>query len=191
MSTNDTKKVSVGKPKVGGAVYRAPAGTVLPTDAKTDLDAAYKALGYISEDGMENEISIDADEIKAWGGDTVARPQKGKSQTFKFTLIQVLDTDVLQAVYNTDNVTGTLSTGVTVRVNTNEAEEAVYVFELILTDNVVKRIVVPCGKLSELGTITYKDDEAIGFETTITALPGGPDFGYDMSKEYLYKKPTE
>ncbi|MGI6721063.1 MAG: hypothetical protein ACOX4I_00680 [Anaerovoracaceae bacterium] len=96
MSTYDTKKVSVGKPKIGGAVYRAPVGTALPTDTTTELAEAYKCLGYISEDGMENEIKVESDDVKAWGGDTVLTPQKSKSETFKFTLIQVLDEDVLK-----------------------------------------------------------------------------------------------
>ncbi|MGI6721062.1 MAG: hypothetical protein ACOX4I_00675 [Anaerovoracaceae bacterium] len=61
---------------------------------------------------------------------------------------------------------------------------------MILTDGAVKRIVAPNGKLSELGAISYKDDEPIGFEVTITALPGGADFGYDLSKEYIKKGAT-
>ena len=43
----DAKNVTAAKPKVGGAVWRAPLGTALPTDAKTELDAAFKSLGYI------------------------------------------------------------------------------------------------------------------------------------------------
>ena len=54
---SDAKNVSAAQPKVGGAIFRAPLGTKLPKDAKTDLDAAFKALGYCSEDGVTNSNS--------------------------------------------------------------------------------------------------------------------------------------
>ena len=49
----DVKNVTAAKPKIGGAVYSAPLGTTLPKDATTALDKAFKALGYISEDGLK------------------------------------------------------------------------------------------------------------------------------------------
>ena len=42
----DATKVSTGKPKIGGAMSRAPLGTALPTDTTTALNEAVVALGY-------------------------------------------------------------------------------------------------------------------------------------------------
>ena len=53
----DARNVTQASLKVGGAVYYAPIGTILPTDATTELDPAFKSLGYISEDGLTNTNS--------------------------------------------------------------------------------------------------------------------------------------
>lgn len=163
--------VTAGKPKVGGAVFRAVAGTTPPTDATTSLASAFKDLGYCSEDGLVNSNSPSVTDIKAWGGDTVLTIQEEKPDTFKVTLIEVLNPEVIKAVYGSTNVTGALGTGLTVKANATEPEEGVWAVEMVLNSNTVKRVVIPKGKISEIGDISYTDSDAVGYEITITALP--------------------
>ena len=42
---NTAANVTTGKPKIGGSVFRAPAGSNLPADATSELDAAFQNLG--------------------------------------------------------------------------------------------------------------------------------------------------
>lgn len=185
----NVSNVSAGKPKIDGALYRAPAGTTLPTDAKTALDPAFAPLGYISDDGMTNENAPKSDSIKAWGGDTVMTLQTEKGDTFACTLIEVLNVNVLKAVYGTANVSGTLDTGIAVRANSTEQEACCWVFELMMRENAVKRIVIPNGKVSDIGEINYEDGKSVGYETTITAMPAAA-FDGDTHREYILRQPT-
>lgn len=169
--SNTVTNVTVGKPNIGGAIWRAPLGTSLPTDTTTALDNAFVCLGYCSEDGLVNANSPETEAIKAWGGDTVLQVLESKDDTFHFTLIEAMNIDVLKTVYGDGNVTGTLSSGIKVEANSTPAEASCYVIDMVYNNSHVKRITIPAAYVSEVGDITYADGEAVGYETTLSCTP--------------------
>ena len=184
---NTAVNVTAGKPNPAGAISIAPVGTPLPTNTQDTLNAAFKSLGYVSEDGLVNTTNLEVEKIKAWGGDTVLVIQSSKEDTFKYTLIEVKNVEVLKHIYGADNVTGTLETGLTIKVNNTDVDEVSIVVDMIMRDNTAKRIVIPSCKVSAVGDINYKDNEAVGYETTVDCTP---DSSGNTHYEYLYKAPS-
>lgn len=167
----NTAYVTAGKPAVAGGIYYAPAGTALPADSTTALAGTYVLLGYIGEDGVTNSNAPEASTVRAWGGYDVLTLQTGRADTFQFTLLEALNTDVLKVVYGNSNVTGALNAGVTVSVGPGALEEHVYVIDMLMTGDVTKRVVIPVGQLQTVGDVTYADGSAVGYQVTINAAP--------------------
>lgn len=184
-SKNKASNVTAGKPKITGAIFRAPVGSTLPTDAKAELDAAFKCLGYVSEDGVTNSNSPESEQTKAWGGDVVLSTQTEKPDTFQFKLIEAKNVDVLKMIYGDSHVAGTLDTGITVDVTAEDPGPAAYVIEMTLKDGDFKRIVIPSASISEMDDIVYNDSEPVGYDVTLTATTD--DTGC-THHEYIVKK---
>lgn len=168
---NDADNVSFGKPKATGAVYVAPAGTPLPTTAWSTLNAAFKGMGYVSEDGLVNSVESDTEEVNAWGGDLVLVGQTTFKEMFTVNLIET-NAEALKVYYGEDNVTVEGNGSITVRQTSEMLPNVVVVFELVLTGGRIKRIVVPNAQMADRsGEITYVDGEAITYPAVFVAYP--------------------
>lgn len=181
---NTASYVTAGKPNVGGAIYQAAMGTSLPTDTSTNL-SDFTCLGYVSDDGLVNSNTPNGNtNVKAWGGDTVLTILGDKVDQFKFTLLEVLNVDVLKTVFGSANVTGDLSSEIAIKSNSSDLDEFSYAIDMIMRDNTVKRIVIPRAKVTSIGDIAYTDGDAVGYEITIDCYP---DASGNTHYEYIKK----
>ena len=137
-------------------------------------------MGFISEDGVKNASSFDTETIREWGGNAVYETESNKEDTFQFEMIEALNPDVLKAVYNAANVNGAMATGLSVKVNGDEHENAAWVIDMIMRGGVLKRICIPDAKISELAEIVYKRDQAVGYNIKLKAFA-------DASGNYHYE----
>lgn len=183
-TTNQTKNVSVAKGVAGGYYYAAPIGTALPTDYSTELNEAFKLLGYISEDGITESTDEDTTELLDMNGDTVASEQASHTKTFANTMMET-KAGVLKEYFGDSCVTDEDGM-ITVAEKSGMRVNHVYVYDLALQNGRRERIVVPNGKVTEVGEITYASGEALGYETTTTAFPDD-----DGVKTYRYIESTE
>lgn len=184
---NTASNVTAAKPGVAGAISIAPVGTTLPTTADGTLATGFASLGYVSEDGVSDDISKSMFKVKAWGGDVVLSGEDSFEESFKFKLIEVLNLDVLKFGFGSANVTGTsLSTGISVKKKAGNDTPVSIVIDTILNGGVLKRVVIPNGVLSGIGSIVQKMNEATGIDCTVDCLV---DASGNTSYEYI-KKPS-
>ena len=60
---------------------------------------------------------------------------------------------------------------IAVKANTKELTAQAWVVDMVLNSSKKKRIVIPNGKVSEIGDIVYTDGDPIGYELTVAAFP--------------------
>ena len=161
MAGKDVDEVRVG---VDGVVSVAPTGTAAPTSAVAALNAAFKDLGYVSEDGVTETSNQTTEPVRAWQKNKVVRTlvTEGDVQ-FQFTLIQT-SADVIAFYYG-----GTVATDGSIIVDsTQERPRQALVLDVIDGDETV-RAYAPEAQITEVGDIVYQNGAPIGYEVTVTA----------------------
>lgn len=180
--------VSTGKPKSGGAVFVAPAGTAVPTDALTELSEAFKCLGCISEDGVVNTQSSESEDFADWEGDTVDTSRTKYTETLQMTFLEAANPDVLSYVYGESHVDVDESGNISIEHTGDDRDECVLVVDTILKGKRIDRLVAPRSVVGEIGDVSRKRNELMGYPATIKALAGSD--GVPVH-EYIGKKADE
>lgn len=169
----DADNVRVG---ADGAVAFAPAGSTLPTAWDDTLDGAFADLGFVSDDGCTETIGASTTDIKNWKGDAVRTVQTEHKLDYKLKLIETTD-DTEDIFYGSDPAAG---------IEGVPGKRGCWVIDVFDgdpdADGVQIRVVIPDGQVTERGDVVYKNDQAIGYEITITCYPDDT-----AKKAYKYK----
>ena len=184
---NSTKNVSYGKFLSGGYFFLAPAGTALPTDNTTTLNAAFLNMGFLGDDGVNFSDSSSTENAYDANGDSIATSQGEIEKTFTVTFREIKK-DSLSVLYGSDNVTDANGTIKVIDKGPN-ATTYVGVFEIRLKDGRKWRRIVPQCQPGELGDQAIVYNELVGREITMTALLDATSGGYYI--DYIDSTETE
>ena len=166
---NNSANVGAAKPGVKGAIFWAPAGTQLPTDASTDLAEAFVSVGYVSDEGLTEKETRSYQKHKAWGGDTVDSSQTEYAKSYSFKMIETNET-TMKVRYGTENVQADGGKVSQVKHNAKELPEGVWVIEMIIKGKIIRKV-MPKGKIDEIGDITYNDTNLVKYDVTLGLYP--------------------
>jgi len=192
MAAPTEAKVTVGAPAVGGAIFRAPIGSTVPTNESTALDAAFIAQGHVSTDGFTRAMEKSYATIAAWGGDEVAKNRTELKVSASFSLIQSLDKDVLETVFGADAVTvtaATVSSGekIAVAYAGEELPESAWVVNMAYKGR-VRRVVFPKAQMTtESFEQTFSDEDVVPMPVELTIYrDDSGNFFYDYTDDGVF-----
>ncbi len=158
---------------VTGALWVAPMGTTAPTGME-DWPDGFEDLGYISDDGVTESVDEDTEDFTPWQSNTPIRTEITSSvKTFQCTLWESKAATIGLFYRIGTSEMSTDSDGVVSFAEKGKPHRDPRCFGLDVIDGTYhRRIIVPYGEVTERGDISYKSDEMIGYEITISAYPG-------------------
>lgn len=154
---------------LGGAVFYAPKGTALPETHDEALNALFVPVGILSEDGVNEGLSVDTNKIKGWpGGQTVRVTNTSTEKTVGFTMLE--NSPIAAKLYYGADEPVAAGTGA--RIDIPEAigtVEGAFVIEKHDGD-VIERRCIELGQVSERGDSSSNNEDAAGKEVTLESV---------------------
>ena len=161
-----TNAVNMGKGNASGMFYYATSGTAIPTTLSS-IPSAWHEAGFISEDGMELELSRDVENIKDWSN-TIRRvvltdhEEKASGSCISTT------GDALAELFGSTNVTATTAS-FTVNLSASDLPPVkAYLFVMKDGDDL---LAFGCseGQISVSDNVSFQAGEGIAWPFEITA----------------------
>lgn len=170
MATMNAAEVTVGAAKVTGAIFVAPKGTALPTDATTALNSAFKMLGFTSDAGVTVSESSNSEDIRAWEGRTKVYTAKTEyTEQVSFMPIQC-NSDVAKLTWGDDMVEVDSQSGsIHSKHHGNDLDPVEIVIETAPREGVVRRYAGEF-QLTERGEQTLDGTQVDGRQLTFDAI---------------------
>lgn len=182
MVAHNSNNIGAYSPQATGGVLAGPVTAKLPKSLKDSIGPEFESLGYVTEDGVTEAVARDSEKKKAWGGAIVKILTTDHEANWSFALMETANVAGLKAVYGEDNITDNGDGESTLKINTDELPERAFIFDMLdKGSKVSKRIVIPKGRITEIGDVVYTHQDTTAFEVTIEAMEDK-----DGNKAYIY-----
>ena len=176
MATMDSSEVTIGAAAATGAIWVAPKGTTLPTDATTSLGGTWKLLGFTSDAGVQISETSNSTAIRAWEGRTeVYNVTTEYTESVAFMPIQC-NADVAKLMWGSSAVVTATNT-ITAKHHGKTLEPVCIVIETTPREGIVKRYCMT-AQLVERGAATLDGTQVDGRTLTFNAIADSN--GYTM-----------
>lgn len=171
VAQNSTKNVSYGKFKPGAYFFIAPYGTTLPTDNSSELNEAFKNMGFMGDGGFTFSNSVSTSTGYDANGDSIATSSGEVTKTLNCVFREV-KADGLKVCYGDDAVTDQKGVLTVHDRGPNEAKKSA-VLEILLSDGRKDRKVIPQLVPNQLGSETIAYNSLVGKDMTFQILKDG------------------
>ena len=186
MPAPDVLTIYAAEPLATGSLYVAPLGTAKPANVSTAMTTPWIGLGHNGEDGFTETQDRTIYKKKNFGDATVKILQTDYVHTFRFTLLESLNAEVLKVVYGANNVTVTAAVpgaaGNRIEVKKNPIKLPKLTWCIDTTDSELHafyRNYVPLGQVTTVSDVTIVHTDTIAYELEIEAFP-------DTSGNHVY-----
>lgn len=167
-----TNEVNLGAGNASGMFFHAPKGTPLPAFPTEELDAAWKEIGVVSEDGITWHHGRSAEPLKDWSNTIRRQIQSTDDRTVAVPVIST-SAEVLKTIFGDENIVEVAATtdhgnlvSVEVKEGTMSGEEA-FLFLMKDGDDAFM-LGTTSGFVTALDDITFVGNAPINWNATVS-----------------------